>query len=154
MAEGSFYYTDLFKKIANEQKVQLNKRTAEQGMTYVQSLVILYLLDTSKHAEVGPEVTQRHLEQYLSLKGSTVTKLLDRMAENGYITRVKSKRDSRANCIYPTELGISFVPYFYEALHRVESTMTKGMTEGEKETLKDLLKRVLANLEDNKNDVI
>ena len=91
------------------------------------------------------------MEKYLSLKGSTVTKLLDRMEENGFIKRVKSKRDSRANCIYPTELGISFVPYFYDALHQVESTMTKGMTEAEKELLKDLLKRVLANLEDNKS---
>lgn len=151
MTEEAFYYTNLFKKIANEQKVQLNKRTSEQGMTYVQSLVILYLLDMKKHAETGPEVTQRQVEKYLSLKGSTVTKLLDRMEENGYITRVKSKRDSRANCIYPTELGISFVPYFYDALHQVESTMTKGMTTEEKEMLKDLLKRVLINLEDNKN---
>lgn len=151
MAEGTFYYSNLFKKIANEQKVQLNKRTSEQGMTYVQSLVILYLLDAVKHSEAGPEVTQRQLEKYLSLKGSTVTKLLDRMEENGYIMRVKSKRDSRANCIYPTELGISFVPYFYDALHQVESTMTMGMTEAEKELLKDLLKRVLANLEDNKS---
>ena len=33
MAEGTFYYSDLFKKIANEQKVQLNKRTSEQGKT-------------------------------------------------------------------------------------------------------------------------
>ena len=151
MAEGTFYYSDLFKKIANEQKVQLNKRTSEQGMTYVQSLVILYLLAISKHAEPGQEITQRDLEKYLSLKGSTVTKLLDRMEENGFITRVKSKRDSRANCIHPTELGISFVPCFYEALYQVEGTMTKGMSETEKEVLKDLLKRVLANLEDNKH---
>lgn len=150
MTEDTFYYSELFKKIANEQKVQLNKGTSEQGITYVQSLVILYLLDMSRHAEAGAEVTQRDLEKYLSLKGSTVTKLLNRMEENGYITRTKSKKDSRANAIYPTELGLSYVPCFYEVLHRVENTMTKGMDESERELLKNLLRRVLANLEDNK----
>ena len=150
MTEDTFYYSGLFKKIANEQKVQLNKGTSEQGITYVQSLVILYLLDNSKNTEAGFEVTQRDLEKYLSLKGSTVTKLLNRMEENGFITRTKSKKDSRANAIYPTELGLSYVPCFYEALHRVESTMTKGMNESERALLKNLLKRVLANLEDNK----
>ena len=50
MTEDTFYYSELFKKIANEQKVQLNKGTSEQGITNVQSLVILYLLDISKHA--------------------------------------------------------------------------------------------------------
>ena len=95
-------------------------------------------------------MTQRDLEKYLSLKGSTVTKLLDRMVENGYITRTKSKKDSRANAIYPTELGLSYVPCFYEVLYQVENTMTKGMNESERELLKDLLRRVLANLEDNK----
>lgn len=150
MSEDVFYYSDLFKKIANEQKVQLNNGTAQQGVTYVQSLVILYLLDTQQHQEAEYEVSQRDLERYLSLKGPTVTSLLNRMEENGFIVRQKSNRDSRANCIYPTEAGLSMVPSFYLVLSRVESIMTKGMTEEEKTQLKTLLQRVLANLEDNK----
>ena len=151
MGEEGFYYTDLFKKIANEQKIRLNNGTAEQGMTYVQSLVILYLLDTQKHSPADNEVSQRDLERYLSLKGPTVTKLLNRMEENGFIVRQRSRRDSRANCIYPTEAGLSMVPNFYQVLHQVEDTMTRGLTEAEKAQLKDLLQRVLANLEDNRD---
>lgn len=150
MNENTFYYSDLFKKIANEQKVLMNKSVTEQGVTYVQSLVILYLLDMQKQSRAEYEVSQRDLERYLSLKGPTVTNILNRMEENGLIIRKRSQRDSRVNCIFPTEAGISLVPNFYIALDQVESIMTNGMTEGEKTQLKLLLQRVLANLEDNK----
>ena len=43
MGNETYYYTDVFKKIANDQKVLLNKGMCEHGLTYVQSLVILRL---------------------------------------------------------------------------------------------------------------
>lgn len=150
MNENAFYYSDLFKKIANEQKILLNNSMTEQGMTYVQSLVILYLLDTQKHSGAEHEVSQRDLERYLSLKGPTVTNILNRMEENGFIVRTRSERDSRVNRIQPTELGMALIPNFYNVLNHVESIMTNGMTEGEQMQLKLLLQKVLTNLEDNK----
>ena len=79
MSNETFYYSDFFKKIANEQKVLLNKATMEHGMTYVQSLVVLYILDAEKKMGPEHEVNQKDVERYLSLKSSTVTHILTRM---------------------------------------------------------------------------
>lgn len=147
MEEGKFYYSDLFKKIANRQKILLNEKMSEGKITYVQSLVILYLLHVRDTAGEDYAVSQKAIENYLSLKGSTVTYILKRMEDNGFITREKSETDSRMNCICPTEKGISYVPLFFSILDGVEDLMTKGMNESEKELLRSLLQKVLTNLE-------
>lgn len=144
------YYSDLFKKIANEQKVLLNNHASEQGITYVQSLVILFLLNTQSRFGNEHEVSQKDVERYLSLKSSTVTHILSRMEDNGLIVRMKSEKDCRANLIYPTKRGEAIVPLFFNALEDVESIMTKGMTKDEENQLQHLLGKVLANLEENK----
>lgn len=48
MQGDNFYYTEVFKKIANRQKVLLNLGTSEYGVTYTQSMVILFLFETQK----------------------------------------------------------------------------------------------------------
>ncbi len=146
--EEQFYYTELFKKIANDQKVLLNKGTWEQGITYVQSLVILFLLNRRRQYGAEREVSQKDVEAYLSLRGSTVTHILNRMEESGTIVRRKSARDSRFNHLVLTEKGEKFEPQFFQVLDQVEQLMTAGMSEEEKTLLKSLLQRVLSNLEE------
>lgn len=143
--EEVFYYSALFKKIANQQKVLLNKGTGEHGITYVQSLVILFL--ESMQEGNGQEVTQKDVERYLSLRGSTVTHILDRMEERGLLTRERSKKDSRANVLNLTEKGFSAVPMFFQVLDGVESKMTEGMSKEEREQLRHLLEKVQSNIE-------
>lgn len=146
MQGDNFYYTEVFKKIANRQKVLLNLGTSEYGVTYTQSMVILFLFETQKFYGDDHEISQRDVENYLYVKGSTVTRLLARMEENGLITREKSQRDSRSNCLHLTEKGKSCHKLFFGVLDNVEEMMTKGLTEPEREQLKTLLQKVLANI--------
>lgn len=150
MSNKTFYYSDLFKKIANEQKVLLNKATTEHGMTYVQSLVVFFILETERKQGSGYEVNQKDVERYLSLKSSTITHIIIRMEKNGFLTRVRSLHDSRVNHLSVTEKGKSLVPLFFQALDNVESKMTEGMTGTEKEQLKQLLQKVAFNLIEKK----
>ena len=150
MGDEKFYYSEFFKKIANDQKVLLNKGMCEYDTTYVQSLVMLRLYLLHKYYGPDYEVTQKDIEKYLLLKASTVTHVLCRMEESGCIARVKSAKDSRANCITLTKKGESYLPLFFNVLDDVESQMTEGMTEAEKLQLKNLLQRVLENLERHK----
>lgn len=146
MQGDNFYYTEVFKKIANRQKVLLNLGTSEYGVTYTQSMVILFLSETQKFYGDDHEISQKDVENYLYVKGSTVTRLLARMEENGLITREKSRRDSRSNCLHLTEKGKSCHKLFFGVLDSVEEMMTKGLTEPEKEQLQMLLQKILANI--------
>lgn len=141
-----FYYTEAFKKIANRQKVLLNLGTSEYGVTYTQSMVILFLFETQKFYGDDHEISQKDVENYLYVKGSTVTRLLARMEENGLITREKSQRDSRSNCLHLTEKGKSCHKLFFGVLDNIEEMMTKGLTEPERAQLQILLQKVLANI--------
>ncbi|MFR1724458.1 MarR family winged helix-turn-helix transcriptional regulator [Emergencia timonensis] len=140
------YYSDLFKKIANGQKAMLNHGVAQNDITYVQSLVLLFLNNMSCQFGSDHEVSQKDVEDYLLLKGSTVTRLLSRMEESELIQRVRSQKDCRSNYLVMTEKGESFVPVFYQVLDNVEQLMTDGFSQEEKETLMTLLQRVLKNI--------
>lgn len=146
MNNGKVYYSDLFKKIANGQKAMLNHRVAQNNITYVQSLVLLFLNDMRRRFGADHEVSQKDVEEYLSLKGSTVTKLLGRMEENNLIQRVRSQKDCRSNYLVMTEKGESFVPVFYQVLDNIEQLMMDGFSDEEKELLMLLLQRVLKNM--------
>lgn len=146
MQGDNFYYTEVFKKIANRQKVLLNLGTSEYGVTYTQSMVILFLFETQKFHGDDHEINQKDVENYLYVKASTVTRLLARMEENGLITREKSQRDNRSNCLHLTEKGESCHKLFFGVLDNIEEMMTKGLTTSEKEQLQILLQKVLANI--------
>ena len=140
------YYSDLFKKIANGQKAMLNHGVAQNDITYVQSLVLLFLNNMRCQFGSDHEVSQKDVEDYLLLKGSTVTRLLSRMEESELIQRVRSQKDCRSNYLVMTEKGESFVPVFYQVLDNVEQLMTDGFSQEEKETLMTLLQRVIKNI--------
>lgn len=150
MSSETFYYSELFKKISNQQKILLNKGMTELGTTYLQSLVILRIRAVKDQFGEDREVSQKDLEEYLWLRASTVTGILARMEENGFIVRKKSAKDSRANQIDTTEKGEAFVTPFFSVLEGVENRMTKGMSEAEKHQLKNLLQRVAENMEEDK----
>ncbi len=145
MEQDKFYYSEYFKKISNGQKMLLDQCLAEYGITYAQSLVILYLFE----AQDMHKVSQKDIEKYLSLKGSTVTHILNRMEENEFVYRQKSKEDNRVNHLFLTQKGITYYPLFFKALDAMEKRMTQGLSAGEKEQLKRLLLKVLENLEEN-----
>ena len=146
MSYEKTYYSDLFKKIANGQKAMLNHSVAQNGITYVQSLVLLFLNNMRYRFGKDHEVSQKDVEEYLLLKGSTVTRLLGRMEENKLIQRVRSQKDCRSNYLVMTEKGESFVPVFYQVLDHVEQLMTDGFSQEEKEMLMTMLERVLENM--------
>ena len=148
MGESNFYYSDLYKRIANQQKVLLNKEMVKHGVTYVQSLVVLFVLDQEEQFGPEHEVTQKDVEHYLGLRSSTVTHILARAEENGLITREKSLRDSRAKHLSITPKGQKLVPIFFDVLDSIENKMTEGMSEEERQLLKRLLSQVASNLPD------
>ncbi|WP_130861141.1 MarR family winged helix-turn-helix transcriptional regulator [Bacilliculturomica massiliensis] len=151
MKDERFYYSEVFKKIANGQNALMNNGMWKHGITYVQSMVILHLYLLRMNNGPEHEVTQKELEKYLSLRGSTVALILDRMEENGCIIRKKSTKDSRANQILLTEKGETFLPLFFKRLDEVERLMTEGLSEEEQLLLKNLLIRVWGNLEKHKD---
>ena len=80
----------LFKQINNVYEKEFNNRLKRLGITSSQCEVLDFLLQSSKD-----EVTQRDIERALNLKNPTVTGLLKRLDEKGFILSVPSGKDKR-----------------------------------------------------------
>ena len=79
-----------FKQIDNIYEKEFNNRLKKLGLTASQCAVLDYLFNSS-----ADEVNQRDIEKALSLKNPTVTGILKRMEENGFVFIVPSTRDKR-----------------------------------------------------------
>ncbi len=88
----------IVKQINNIYEKDFNNRLRRLGITASQYAVLNYLFHSQKE-----EVTQRDIEKNMSLRNPTVTGLLKRLDEKGFIFSVPSTRDRRCKNIYLAE---------------------------------------------------
>ena len=93
----------LLKQINNVYEKDFNNRLRTLGITASQCAVLDYLLTSRKE-----EVNQRDIEKALCLKNPTVTGLLKRLDEKGFILVVPSTKDRRCKNVYLTEKAMTF----------------------------------------------
>lgn len=133
----------LFKQINNVYEKEFNNRLRTLGITSSQCAVLDYLFTSSKE-----EVTQRDIEKALNLKNPTVTGLLKRLDEKGFILAVPSNKDRRCKNIYLTEKAYDIQKRMEMDRKKIDKMLTLGMNKKEIEALEKMLGRVLYNIEE------
>ena len=103
--------------------------------------VLLYL---KKHEE--DTLTQRDLETGLTLKNPTVTGLLNRLEEKGFITREQNLNDKRSKFIKMTEKTQRVLDDAYLYIQELDAKMLNGISKEEKEQLFKHIYKILDNL--------
>ena len=131
----------LFKQINNVYEKEFNNRLKRLGITSSQCEVLDFLLQSSKD-----EVTQRDIERALNLKNPTVTGLLKRLDEKGFILSVPSGKDKRCKNIYLTEKAYDIQRRMEMERKKLDKMLTLGMTNKEIDALYKMLNRVLYNI--------
>ena len=131
----------MFKQINNVYEKEFNSRLRTLGITASQCAVLDYLFVSSKE-----EVTQRDIEKALSLRNPTVTGLIKRLEENGYLFSVPSDKDKRCKNIYLTEKAYDIQRRMEMDRKRIDKRFTLGMNKKEKAALEKVLERVLYNI--------
>lgn len=131
----------LFKQVNNLYEKELNNRLRELGLTSSQCEVLDFLLQSSKD-----QVTQRDVERALNLKNPTVTGLLKRLDEKGFILSIPSGKDRRCKNIYLTEKAYDIQKRMEMERKKIDKMLTLGMTKKETEALYKMLNRVIYNM--------
>ena len=131
----------LFKQINNVYEKEFNNRLRKLGITSSQCEVLDFLLQSSKD-----QVTQRDIERALNLKNPTVTGLLKRLDEKGFILSVPSGKDKRCKNIYLTEKAYDIQRRMEMERKKLDKMLTLGMTKKEIDALYKMLNRVLYNI--------
>ena len=73
----------------------------------------------------------------------TVTVLIDKLQNLGFVERIKSKEDSRITLINLTEKGTQLEPIFREISEKINTVIYGGLTVNEKEQVEQLLEKIL-----------
>ena len=133
----------MIKQINNVYEKDLNERLRTIGITASQCAVLDYLFHTSKE-----EVSQRDVERALNLKNPTVTGLLKRLDEKGYILCVPNANDKRKKNIYLTEKAYDIQRRMENDRRKLDRELTRGMTKREVAALRKNLEKLLYNIAD------
>ncbi|MEI3606174.1 MarR family transcriptional regulator [Pseudogracilibacillus sp. SE30717A] len=110
------------------------------GITNAQLNVMFCLVD-------GDPITQKQLLQYLDVKSSTLTVLLEHLEHKGLIIRNQHPDDSRAKILLLSEKGKNFIQQTVEPMAKeLEIHLLKGFNPSEKEQLFNHFDRLLINM--------
>lgn len=129
------------KQINNIYEKNLNEKMKKIGITSSQCAVLDYLFRTNKD-----EVSQRDVERGLSLKNPTVTGILKRLDEKGFILCVPNAKDKRKKNIYLTEKAYDIQRKMEAERRKLDRQLVRGMTKKETEALAKALEKVLNNI--------
>ena len=133
----------LVKQINNVFEKELNDRLRGIGITSSQCAVLDYLFHTNEE-----EVSQRDVERNLNLKNPTVTGLLKRLDEKGYILCVPNEEDKRKKNIYLTEKAYDIQRRMEADRKKLDKRLTMGMSKKEVDAVSRALEKMLYNIAD------
>ena len=91
-----------------------------------------------------PETTQRELSYVLDMRPQSLSELLAKLEEKGYITREKSKDDARVTVVRLTEAGAAAAPNSDDIAR--EADALSCLSEEEREELEAIVDKVNASL--------
>lgn len=94
------------------------------------------------------ELTKTKIALKINRKPSTVTTLVNKLLNFGYLKTRKNEKDSRSTVISLTKKGQSIIPHFMEISQKMYDIEYKGFSTAEKALFLKLTKRISKNFEE------
>ena len=130
-----------FKKISEKLEKRANAEGVKREVTYSQGKLLWYL-----HAHDGEKVTMREIEKYFDCSHATVSGLVKRLAQKGYLTVEQDETDKRTKILKPTEKERASFAETKKRRQAVERVLLDGFTEEEKRAVSEYLDKIYNNL--------
>lgn len=128
----SYFIRNIAHLMANMQ----NRCLTMFGLTNQQARILMYI---DKNIRKQRNIKRKDLEEFLNLKGSSVTSLMHGLEKNGFIERAQSSKDARRKELVLTSKAKSLVEQMDLIFEATDNQLQEGMTEEEKMTFRLLL---------------
>ena len=102
----------------------------------------------AKHGE--RDVFQKDLEEFFSVRRSTMSAMILRMEKKGFLTRESVSHDARLKKLVLTEKGKRIHDMIEFGIKETEEKLSSGLSEDEKKMLFFLLEKLRQNLESDR----
>lgn len=116
-----------------------DERVRGLGLTSVQARLLLNLAKF-------PDNNQAFYADRLEVEPITLTRIVDRMEDAGWVERVADPADRRARRLHLTPKAAAIVGPVRQTIDAMVADMTEGLTVAERATLTRALTRIAANL--------
>jgi len=126
-------------RTARAQRLVAGKVLRDTGLYPGQELLMMQLWESG-------EQRQADLITSLGLDPSTVTKMLQRLEQAGFLSRRPSDQDRRAVMVRPTRAGLAMRTQVMQAWRDLEVAASAGLTSEEYDEVLRLLARIELNL--------
>ncbi|MEA4854185.1 MAG: MarR family transcriptional regulator [Christensenella sp.] len=120
--------------------IRLDQRLKDLGISRGQLMYIMCICDHEG-------ISQEGLSCELRIDKGAVARAMQKLAGEGYITRVVSSHDRRQYNLFPTAKAKEIYAEVRAIDRQWQEQLTKGMNEKEKTELNCLLNKVMANLD-------
>ena len=129
------------KMIQKTFEARRNKHLSKYNLTSSQQEILFYL-----GFHEGEPIHQREIEKWFRLKNPTVTGILNRLEEKGFIVRKTKENDKRFRMIELTEKSRCLMQEMCEEMWQMDDKIYSCMTAEERSQLSGLLERILNSL--------
>ena len=106
------------------------------GLTNQQARILMYI---DKRIRKQKNIKRKDLEEFLNLKGSSVTSLMQGLEKNGFIERAQSSKDARRKELMLTSKAKALIAQMDLIFEATDNQLQEGMSEEEKMTFRLLL---------------
>jgi DNA-binding MarR family transcriptional regulator len=93
----------------------------------------------------GPAPSQDELCRFAGRDKATVSRVLERLEEEGYVTRSPDAEDNRVKRVHLTDAGWDLTRVIEEVVRDWNEQLARGLTEAERESARSLLQRMAEN---------
>lgn len=147
MIHRKYGYSFYFKCIQVTIEKKMNEILKAYDLTMSQEKILRYI-------RMNPDrkVSQKEIEEFYHISNPTVTGLINRLEQKGFIQRSTCSKDKRIHYISQTEKAQELSKTIHDYFKTLEAKMLEGFDEEEKEQLFTLLVKVIHNLEKTKED--
>lgn len=136
-------HTGMFlKKISEKLERLANGDAGRRDITFSQGKVLWFL----HRRENEGVTTMRDIEKFFDCSHATVSGIVSRLAEKGYVSLEPDKNDRRAKNVCLTEKERKCFSQMLARQRMIEEILLKGFSSREKTELSGFLSRIYANL--------
>ncbi|MBT0878340.1 MULTISPECIES: MarR family transcriptional regulator [unclassified Campylobacter] len=136
---SSLFLMGRIKELSNELILKELSKRVEFDLSFSHADILNILFDEKEYCMV-------QIAQKIHRSKATISSLIDKLEQNGYITKSQSSNDSRMYLIKATQKTLDLKPIFEEVSNIVFEKLLKNFSKAEELFLEELLEKMLNNI--------
>lgn len=128
-------------------KNRLNKELEAEDITAAQFAVIKYIEMNSLNNQLDRSITAVEIAEGLDKDKPTISGIINRLVDKGYVMKLPHKKDKRASTLKLTEYCVGKLPDLEAINEKVINSALKELSQDDLKMFQDIIDKIIQNLQ-------